>query len=110
MPHHDLPLAVSDEDDDPRRRAVRWALLVVTIVTISVFHYRTPPEFGQWHVVYQRLYYLPTDPGEENPVDPEAEPALAATLRAVHDGVRRLKKRPPLRKAERAASRRRGAL
>jgi signal transduction histidine kinase len=38
---------------------VRWGVLVGAIVIVSVAHYLTPASYFHWHVVYQRLYYLP---------------------------------------------------
>jgi signal transduction histidine kinase len=41
-------------------RSGRWLpVLVGAVVAISVAHYLTDPVHVQWHVVYQRLYYLP---------------------------------------------------
>ena len=37
----------------------RGALLAATIATISGLHYLTDPHYAVWHLVYQRLYYLP---------------------------------------------------
>lgn len=37
----------------------RWVLLIAAVLLISVFHYLTPPAYVHWHMVYQRLYYLP---------------------------------------------------
>jgi signal transduction histidine kinase len=48
--------------DLPRRggrAALRWGLLIAAVVAVSVCHYLTPPAYVHWHIVYQRLYYLP---------------------------------------------------
>jgi signal transduction histidine kinase len=37
----------------------RWALLIGSVLAVSILHYLTPPAHANWHVVYQRLYYLP---------------------------------------------------
>ncbi len=39
----------------------RWALIgvVAGVVSISLLHYLTDPSHEHWHVVYQRLYYIP---------------------------------------------------
>jgi signal transduction histidine kinase len=37
----------------------RWGLLVAALIAVSVCHYLTPPAYVHWHMVYQRLYYLP---------------------------------------------------
>jgi len=50
------PLARAAE---PRRRTVVWLGLIAAVVAVSVGHYLTPPAYFHWHVVYQRLYYLP---------------------------------------------------
>jgi len=50
------PLARAAE---PRRRFAVWLGLVAAVVAVSVGHYLTPPAYFHWHVVYQRLYYLP---------------------------------------------------
>lgn len=41
------------------RKAARWSLLIAGVLAVSLCHYLTPPAYAQWHVVYQRLYYLP---------------------------------------------------
>jgi signal transduction histidine kinase len=33
--------------------------LIAAVVAVSVCHYLTPPAYVHWHIVYQRLYYLP---------------------------------------------------
>jgi signal transduction histidine kinase len=38
---------------------LHWAGLFVTLAVISVLHYTTGPEHAAFHVLYQRLYYLP---------------------------------------------------
>jgi two-component system sensor histidine kinase HydH len=45
--------------DEPRRSTLRWAVLIAAVVAISVGHYLTPPSYFHWHVLYQRMYYLP---------------------------------------------------
>ena len=45
--------------DEPRRNTLRWAVLIAAVVAISVGHYLTPPSYFHWHVLYQRMYYLP---------------------------------------------------
>ncbi len=48
--------------DPPIRSAAhgwRWPLLVAAVLAVSVCHYATPPAHANWHIVYQRLYYLP---------------------------------------------------
>ena len=55
-------VAPSGEGDPaPRARKPfgRWAVLAGAVLTVSVCHYLTPPHYENWHVVYQRLYYLP---------------------------------------------------
>jgi signal transduction histidine kinase len=42
-----------------QQRLWRWALLVGAVVAVSIAHYLTPPAYAHWHIVYQRLYYLP---------------------------------------------------
>lgn len=42
-----------------RHRIYQAALIGAAILTVSVCHYLTPSEHENWHVVYQRLYYLP---------------------------------------------------
>lgn len=48
---------------DAARRGPRFgwsvALLVGSVIGVSVLHYVTPPTHIHWHQVYQRLYYLP---------------------------------------------------
>lgn len=48
------------ESPDPTRRS-NWDSLgiLAIVVTISLLHYLTPPSYQHWHVVYQRLYYIP---------------------------------------------------
>jgi signal transduction histidine kinase len=41
------------------QRSWRWAVLIGAVGLISVCHYLTPPAYVHWHLVYQRLYYLP---------------------------------------------------
>jgi len=41
------------------RHAMRAALLGVAVAAVSVCHYLTPASYFHWHVVYERLYYLP---------------------------------------------------
>jgi signal transduction histidine kinase len=53
------PLSVDGRADETRRQVLRWTLLVAATLAVSVCHYLTPPSFFLWHVVYQRLYYLP---------------------------------------------------
>jgi signal transduction histidine kinase len=33
--------------------------LLAAVAAVSVAHYLTPPAHANWHIVYQRLYYLP---------------------------------------------------
>jgi signal transduction histidine kinase len=41
-------------------RSRRWLpLLVLAVIAISIGHYATDPVYAHWHVVFQRLYYLP---------------------------------------------------
>ncbi len=47
------------DHDSGTRKAWRWGVLVASLVAVSVLHYLTPPAYPHWHVVYQRLYYLP---------------------------------------------------
>jgi len=42
-----------------RQQLIRGGLLLTAVVAISVMHYLTPPVHAHWHLVYQRLYYLP---------------------------------------------------
>jgi len=46
---------------DGGSRTVLWrsAALVAAVIAVSVGHYLTPPAYVHWHMVYQRLYYLP---------------------------------------------------
>lgn len=37
----------------------RWLGILAGIATINLLHYLTPPAHEYWHVVYQRLYYIP---------------------------------------------------
>jgi signal transduction histidine kinase len=37
----------------------KTALLFAAVAAVSVCHYLTPPAYVHWHIVYQRLYYLP---------------------------------------------------
>jgi len=38
---------------------VRAVLLGVAVAAVSILHYLTPASYFHWHVVYERLYYLP---------------------------------------------------
>jgi signal transduction histidine kinase len=42
-----------------RRRLWRRGALLLAVAAVSVCHYVTPPAYAHWHMVYQRLYYLP---------------------------------------------------
>jgi signal transduction histidine kinase len=46
-------------NDESRRNALSWTVLIATAVAISIAHYLTPPSHFLWHVLYQRMYYLP---------------------------------------------------
>ncbi|HXV77955.1 MAG TPA: ATP-binding protein [Candidatus Polarisedimenticolaceae bacterium] len=48
-----------DGGGERRRQLLQWGTLVGAIVAVSIAHYSTPPSYFHWHVVYQRLYYLP---------------------------------------------------
>jgi signal transduction histidine kinase len=37
----------------------KWIALAIAVLVISTLHYLTPPAYAHWHLVYQRLYYLP---------------------------------------------------
>jgi len=51
---------MSGEHDPARSGAARrWVVLVASLLAVSTLHYLTPPAYAHWHVVYQRLYYLP---------------------------------------------------
>ena len=43
------------------RRRRRWGFfgILVAVATISLLHYLTHASYEHWHVVYQRLYYIP---------------------------------------------------
>ena len=43
----------------PRNRSYIWAVIVVTIILVTVLHFLTPTDQIVWHEIYQRLYYLP---------------------------------------------------
>jgi len=47
------------QTDEPKRSAWRWTVLIAAVVAISVGHYLTPPSYFHWHVLYQRMYYVP---------------------------------------------------
>jgi signal transduction histidine kinase len=50
-------------DDSVVRRHLnpRWTLVAIlgAVVTISLLHYLTHPSHVHWHVIYQRVYYIP---------------------------------------------------
>ena len=57
-----FPIAAAAPDperSDRRRDVLKWAALVAAVLAISICHYLTPAAHFQFHVVYQRLYYLP---------------------------------------------------
>ena len=41
------------------RNRAHWALILLGIVCASTTHYLTPPSLILWHVVFERIYYLP---------------------------------------------------
>jgi two-component system, NtrC family, sensor histidine kinase HydH len=43
----------------PRRTKLQAALIALSIVAITVFHFVTPVELVALHEIYQRLYYIP---------------------------------------------------
>jgi len=43
----------------PRGQPWQPALILAGVLAVSLCHYLTPPAHAHWHMVYQRLYYLP---------------------------------------------------
>ncbi|NIM61087.1 MAG: sensor histidine kinase [Acidobacteria bacterium] len=46
---------------EEERRTTHWTFtsILLGVLVISLLHYLTPPSHAHWHVVYQRLYYIP---------------------------------------------------
>ncbi len=45
--------------DSKQARRAHWALILLGIALASAAHYLTPPSLVLWHVIFQRLFYLP---------------------------------------------------
>lgn len=54
-----VPLGLADRSAERRRS--RWGFfgILAAVATISLLHYLTHASYEHWHVVYQRLYYIP---------------------------------------------------
>jgi signal transduction histidine kinase len=59
MEEHMVPLGLADRSAE--RRSSRWGFfgILAAVATISLLHYLTHASYEHWHVVYQRLYYIP---------------------------------------------------
>ena len=57
MPNYELSVGTIDKG----RPGTRLALMGILagVVAISLLHYLTHASHEHWHVVYQRLYYIP---------------------------------------------------
>lgn len=67
------PFSLADRSAARRRRHWGFFGILVAVATISLLHYLTHASYEHWHVIYQRLYYIPI--------------LLGATLYGIRGGV-----------------------